>query len=61
VAEDNKSWVVMESTQIKVTNMLQANKSIKTELYDLGVSRHMSPFWDQFITYSAPKNCSNVL
>ena len=51
MAEDNKSWVVMESTQIKVTNMLQANKSIKTELYDSGASRHMSPFWDQFITY----------
>jgi len=46
MAEDNELWVVMESAQIEVTNTLQANESIKTELYDSGASRHMSPFWD---------------
>ena len=51
MSEDAESWVVMESTQIEVMNALQANDCNKTELYDSGASRHMSPFWDQFITY----------
>ena len=51
MSEDAESWVAIESTQIKVMNALQAKDCIKTELYDSGASRHMSPFRDQFATY----------
>ena len=57
VSEDTESWVVMESAQIEVTNALQANNCNKTELYDSGTSRHMSPFRDQFITYQQTSLC----
>jgi GAG-pre-integrase domain len=48
---DTESWAAMEYSQNEVSNMLQTTNRVETELYDSGASRHMSPFWNKFITY----------
>ncbi len=49
-------WVIMIESRSST-----CGDDERVDLYDSGASKHVSPFRDQFTTYSAPKNPSNVL
>ena len=58
--KDVEAWAVFNEVEEECTQKLPKSLeelpdtiAMETKLYDLGVSRHMSPFWSKFTTYQS--------
>src|SRR5712671_3306602 len=51
--DDSDNWLCkMEETAAAAITQESNSTAVRIELFDLGATRHISPYWDDFMTYS---------